>query len=199
MPGTIKFDTIFIVILVVAVAILIKKIFYGFEALEMMFSDVSGKSYGVQEELPNPKTAADLIAKLDLFTDKFVNYLSEKYPDDSRVKNLMTRLDETKMEESKHKDGISSYTVNKGELISLCVRHKNDSKDFHDYQTLLFVMIHELAHVASDDKGHGAEFIENFRWLLKRAAESGMYIPADYSKENITYCGVKVTNNPMLS
>ena len=168
------------------------------ENLEMQKSSLNGRSYGIQEMLPNADDAADVIAKLDIFIDKFVAYLDGKYPNDKRVKRLVYRLHDTKIEESPFKDGTSSYTINKGELMALCVREKNKSKDFHDYQTLLFVVIHELAHVASVTKGHNAEFLKNFKWLLIEADESGMYYPQDYSTSPITYCGVKVTNNPML-
>ena len=36
----------------------------------------------------------------------------------------------------------------------------------------------------------------NFKFLLEHAVESKMYYAQDYSNSPITYCGVKVTNNP---
>lgn len=169
-----------------------------YENLEMRKSTINGKKYGIQEMLTNADDTSDILAKLDIFIDKFVAYLDGKYRNDNRVKRLVYRLHDTKIEESPFKEDTSSYTINKGELMALCVRHKTGDNAFHDYQTLLFVVIHELAHVASITKGHNAEFLTNFKWLLKEADESGMYTPQDYSKEPITYCGVKVTNNPML-
>jgi hypothetical protein len=169
-----------------------------YENLEMRKSSINGKKYGIQEMLTNADDTSDILAKLDIFIDKFIVYLDGKYRNDNRVKRLVYRLHDTKIEESPFKEDTSSYTINKGELMALCVRHKTGDNAFHDYQTLLFVVIHELAHVASITKGHNTEFLTNFKWLLKEADESGMYIPQDYSKEPITYCGVKVTNNPML-
>jgi len=167
------------------------------EALEMRRSTINGKSYGVQEMLPNANLTADKIAKLEQFTNDLMNYLSGRYPKDPRTRRLLDNLAEIKMEESPFEDDTSSYTVNKGELIALCIRNKED-KDFHDWNTLLFVLIHELAHVASITTGHNQEFVRNFKWLLERANEAGLYQPRDYSQNPITYCGVKVTNNPML-
>ena len=185
-------------VLILFILILFCVIFlrYGIEALENRYSNVSKKSYYIREELPNSDETADVIGKLELFIDKFVAYLDSKAPNDKRVKRLKDRLYDIRLEESKFEPGTSSYTINKGELISMCVRHKNEDKDFHDYQTLLFVVIHELAHVASISKGHNKEFLDNFKFLLKHAVESGKYHPVDYSKNPITYCGVKVTNNP---
>ena len=167
------------------------------ESLEMRRSTVNGKSYGIQEMLPNANLTADRIAKLEKFTTDFMEYLTARYTNDVRTQRLLDNLAEIKMEESPFEDDTSSYTVNKGELIALCIRNKED-KDFHDWNTLLFVLIHELGHVASVTTGHNEEFIRNFKWLLERANEAGLYKPVDYSKSPITYCGVRVTNNPML-
>jgi hypothetical protein len=167
------------------------------ESLEMRRSTINGKSYGVQEMLPNANLTADRIAKLEKFTNEFMEYLGARHPKDVRTQRLFDNLAEIKMEESPFEDDTSSYTVNKGELIALCIRNKED-KDFHDWNTLLFVLIHELGHVASVTTGHNEEFIRNFKWLLERANEAGLYKPVDYSKSPITYCGVRVTNNPML-
>jgi hypothetical protein len=167
------------------------------EALEMRRSTINGKSYGIQEMLPNANLSADRIAKLEQFTNDLLEYLSARHSKDIRTQRLLNNLADIKMEESPFEDDTSSYTVNKGELIALCIRNK-ENKDFHDWNTLLFVLIHELAHVASVTTGHNEEFVHNFKWLLQRANEAGIYSPVDYSKAPITYCGVRVTNNPML-
>ena len=86
--------------------------------------------------------------------------------------------------------------INKGELMALCLRHKKGEHPFHEYNTLQFVMIHELAHVASISEGHNQEFINNFRFLLRQANALGYYDPVNYSNKPINYCGIKVTNNP---
>lgn len=170
----------------------------AWEPLQMRFSDVTKKKYGIQETLPKTKEAVDMIAQMDLFIDKFVAYLDGKNPNDRRVKRLVNQLHDIKIEESPFEPDTSSYTLNKGDLIALCVREKENPASMHDYQTMLFVVIHELAHIASVSRGHGGEFVSNFKWLLSQANESGMYKPVDYSKNPITYCGVRVTNNPML-
>lgn len=165
--------------------------------LSMRHSPLTGKSYGVHEHLPDHHKTADVIGRLDQFIEKLVGYVQQADPSDERTTRLLDRLTETRIEESPWEHGTSSYTLNKGELIAFCVRDK-DNQDFHDYNTLLFVVIHELAHVASVTKGHNEEFMTNFRWLLKHARTSGLYQPVDYSKNPMTYCGVKVTNNPLF-
>lgn len=187
------------VIIILILACIIKLGKLDPESLEMRLSKLTNKFYGIQEDLPNSQKALEMIGKLELFIDKLINYLDTKYArgKDVRVDRLIKRLHDIKLEESPDEHNTSSYTINKGELIALCVRQK-ETKDIHDYELLKFVVIHELAHVASISTGHNEEFIINFKWLLKEAKKAGIYHPTDYSKEPITYCGVKVTNNPIL-
>ena len=136
----------------------------------------------------------DLVKSHQQIIDK-LNSLHKNYPTDERVMRLVKGIEKMKIEEAPNDDG-SSYTINKGELMALCLRHKKGEHPFHEYNTLQFVMIHELAHVASISEGHNQEFINNFRFLLRQANALGYYDPVNYSNKPINYCGIKVTNNP---
>ena len=140
-----------------------------------------------------------MLAKLRKKTQEIVNYLKVKYPDDERVARLVKREKNLNIEESVHENNTSSFTINKGELISFCLRKKDINENFHDMSMMMFVLIHELAHVMSESEGHNDEFMKNFKFLLKEAEEGGLYIPIDYSNNPIVYCGVKVTNNPFFN
>ena len=155
----------------------------------------NNKIYGVQEKFNESHKALDLLSKLNQEMDNFITDLSKKYPDDERVSRLVNGTSSIKIEEAPNDEG-SSYTINKGEMMALCLRHKKDDHPFHDYNTLQFVMIHELSHIASVSEGHNQEFINNFRFLLREAKALGYYEPVNYSKVPINYCGIKVTNNP---
>lgn len=83
------------------------------------------------------------------------------------------------------REGDSAYTENK-EVITLCLVDP-ESKKQYDLNTVMYVAIHELAHVVSKNTGHGPEFKKNFSMLLKLAAKKGIYdprksIPATYCK-----------------
>lgn len=159
-------------------------------------SSVNGKTYEMQE-YSNIDNAVDMMAKLDQNINKFAVHLLQKYPDDKRVQRLHKNLQLTRYEEAPHKDNESTYTINKGELIKICLRHKKENKPIHSLNTLMFVVIHEMAHVMSISIGHNKEFMTNFRFLLREADHINIdYEPIDYSEENITYCGVHVSHNP---
>ena len=82
--------------------------------------------------------------------------------------------------------GTSSYTDNKT-VITLCLADP-DTGASYDTNTLMYVALHELAHVVSTNIGHGKEFRKNFAALLEQAEALGFY----NSKKPIstTYCGV---------
>lgn len=165
----------------------------------------NGFTYGIQEVFHDSDEALEILAKLHINMNAFVNELVQKLPNDERVIRLKKGFKNVKIEETyeKAEDDNTSYTINKGELMSLCLR-KNDSKTnnntkrpFHDYNSLCFVVIHEMAHIASVSEGHNTEFIENFKFLLQEAVTMKYYTPVDYSKNPFLYCGkIKVTNNP---
>ena len=160
----------------------------------------AGKSYGVQEIFKDSDIALEILSKLHVNMSAFIVKLKTKFPNDNRIIRLVKNFSNVDIEETTEKinDDNTAYTINKGELISLCVREYTKSeRPFHDYNSLCFVIIHELAHIVSISEGHNTEFIENFKFLLKQSVDMGYYTPVDYSKNPFLYCGkIKVTNNP---
>jgi len=48
----------------------------------------------------------------------------------------------------------TSYTQNKGEKVSFCMRQKDGSDELVDINTLMFVALHEMGHIMSVSVGH---------------------------------------------
>ena len=167
----------------------------NYESFTKYESSSNDQEYLVQD-FTDSKTVANTFSEIEKTINKFVNILIKKHPNDKRVIRLKNNLKNTKYEESSFNDDTSSFTINKGELMSICVRHQDDRKKFHNMNTMMFVVLHELAHVMSVSIGHGKEFMDNFRFLLKESKECKVYDPVDYSINNMNYCGVKVTHNP---
>jgi len=82
--------------------------------------------------------------------------------------------------------GDSAYTENKA-VITICLRDPETQK-FYDMNTLMYVALHELAHVISISHGHNDEFKDNFYDLLSRASKAGIYDPTLPIPD--TYCGI---------
>ena len=80
-----------------------------------------------------------------------------------------------------------SYTINK-EKIYLCLKDEKD--EYYPTNHLLYVMIHELAHLVNkDDVGHTPKFHAIFEELLDKAYDLGIYNPSIPPIEN--YCNYK--------
>ena len=88
----------------------------------------------------------------------------------------------------------TSYSVNKGEKLSLCLRKMDNT--FVDDNTVLFVVIHELSHIMTDEVGHTPLFWENMRYLLEEAEKLDIYRPINYKEEPQQYCGMEINTTP---
>ena len=83
--------------------------------------------------------------------------------------------------------GNEAYTDNKSE-ITLCLNDPDTKKEY-DSNTIMYVALHELAHVISKGVGHGEEFRQNFSKLLLEGERLGFYDPT--KPMTTTYCGMK--------
>jgi len=165
-----------------------------YEGLTNIKSSIDNREYIVQER-HDSKDAADLIAKIREKLEIIVKHLIKITPDDDyRVAMLKENFRPDKLKEGVDKPGYTSYSINKGEEIILCLRTNNKIVDIN---TMMFVVLHELAHIATKSIGHTDEFWDNFRWILEEAINIGIYIKQDFKKEAVEYCGMTITSSPL--
>ena len=110
------------------------------------------------------------------------------------IKRLMERLPYVKFSENSKKippPELTSYSVNKGEKIVMCM---NDPKTqlTHDYNTLMYVALHEAAHVACPERGHTPRFRCIQKYLVDKAKILGIYKDIDYKTNPQPYCGIMI-------
>ena len=76
------------------------------------------------------------------------------------------------------------------EKLAFCLNTTKKGHEAIDINTLTFVALHELAHVATVEVGHTENFWRNFKFLLHEAEEIGIYNVVDYVKNlnNIAVC-----------
>jgi len=164
--------------------------------LKCIISDHDGKTYCVRER-GKLELAADLLAKTTEKMQKLVNHCNEKYPDRKNIKRLYSGFNPRKISETLPTSEFTAYSENKGEKIAFCLDKKKSGKGgLIDPNTLMFVAIHELAHVASHSVGHTDEFWRNFKFLLQEAEDINIYNPIDYKSSPKEYCGMEITDNP---
>ena len=126
-----------------------------------------------------------------------MEYLKESYPKRENIRRLVENFNPKKIKETLPTSEFTAYSENKGEKIAVCLnKNKNNNNKLIDKNTLMFVGLHELAHVMSASVGHNDEFWNNFKFLLERSAELGIYKPEDYKNNPKHYCGMDITDNP---
>jgi hypothetical protein len=165
--------------------------------LKCIVSDVNGKKYCVRER-NNLKEASNLLATITMKMEKLVHYLGEKYPDKENVKRLVKNFNPQKIKETLPTSEYTAYSENKGEKIAFCLssKSKTDTKNMIDENTLTFVALHELSHLATKSIGHNDEFWNNFKFLITQASIIQIYTPIDYKKQKQEYCGMNIKDNP---
>lgn len=156
----------------------------------------NGNEYLVRN-LPDKIEAANKLGSISDSLKNLVNSLNEN--DDSKgkyIKNLKESFNPEYITENIPGSLYVAYSVNKGEELSLCIRDKGSEK-FIDDNTIIFVAIHELAHIMTPETGHTPLFWDNMKYLLEQASSQGIYMPVDYSQSPVEYCGMDINSTPM--
>ena len=165
-----------------------------FTEVSRVRSTVDNNEYLVRNEKDN-KEASNLLAKINIKLLKLIDVLKKEHPEDERTKRVIKNYDPTALSESDESNKYTSYSVNKGEQIVFCLRMRNANNTLVDENTLTYVAIHELGHLATKEIGHLNVFWSNFKWLLKIATEHGIYKYVDYSQNPQPYCGLVISSN----
>lgn len=170
--------------------------------LKCIVSTVDGDKYCVRER-KDVQGASDLLARITEKMKLLVEYLDEKYPKESgkdNVRRLVQKFNPKKIVETLPTSEYTAYSENKGQKIAFCLnKKKEDNNHLIEENTLMFVALHEMAHVASKSIGHNTEFWDNFTFLIGEAEEIKIYTPIDYSKKNEEYCGMTITSSPYFT
>lgn len=94
----------------------------------------------------------------------------------------MSRLSKLKLESD-----IKSFTIDKSSM-HLCLHDKKGK--YYDENILMYVTLHELAHIFCDEIGHTEKYYSIFTELLEIAHSVGIYDKTlEFPSE---YCGVKL-------
>jgi hypothetical protein len=181
-----------ILILIIIFIYLIYQYHY-YSNIETIISKVDNRNYDVQIRNDAEK-AADLIAQVREKLVLLVNHMFKTFPSNPKVMRLKKNFNPDVLKEGIDNPSYTSYTVNKGEEIILCLR--TDGK-LVDINVLTFVCIHELSHIGNETVGHDDAFWEFFKELLIEAINIGVYIKYDYKKSPIKYCGMMITDSPL--
>jgi hypothetical protein len=161
-------------------------------------SSVDGRTYKVRD-MPDKQEAANLMARVRAKIMRLYSYVSEKFPNKPQIKQLNKNFtpDPSRFEEATPDAQHTSYSVNKGEKVHLCLRQREGNDEaLVSENIMVFVSLHEMAHVITPSLGHGPDFWNNFAWLLKQAEEIKIYSYQDFKAHPVSYCGLNITDSP---
>jgi hypothetical protein len=156
---------------------------------------VDGNKYCVRDTR-RQQESADLLAEATRRMEKLIDHLKTKYPDKPMVKRLADGFDAKKITEILPNSEFVAYSENKTKM-SFCLTEKKNGSRLIDLNTLMFVAIHELGHIASKSIGHKQEFWDNFKFLLVESDAIGIYKPQDYKEKPKEFCSMKINDNPL--
>jgi hypothetical protein len=171
-------------------------------------STVNQQMYYVLKNKPNAVAAANMLATAELRIQTLLQQLhsmiaQNKVPAEmqSNVKLLLRRYPHTRRNIFELNAGRSqtiAYNQNKAEKIFVCLRQQPDSPQLGDLNSVVYVLLHELAHTMvlhydPDLRGqtlHSAEFKKCESFIHNLAA--GLGIVSLQDAQGKEHCGVTI-------
>src|SRR5574343_1048951 len=155
-----------------------------------------GNVYKVRKTGSDLKERAELLEELDSRARKLVAELVVKHSDKCYTSILSTRYGKVQLYEADPESELTAYTTEK-RSIALCLRRiKGDiTSPLVDVNTLMYVLVHEMAHLGIDHQGHVPEFWDALKEMANVAVSIGVLQYVDYSKKNEKYCAMTITSN----
>ena len=161
-------------------------------------STVDNKEYLVRD-LTDKQQAANLLALLKKNMMVLVEHLygerDGKYKNHKTdIEQLHERIEGVVINESTEDSAYTSYSVNKGEQIVFCLRSKYTGT-LHDINLIMYVALHEMAHVGCKSYGHTQEFKDIFAFYTKVGIELGLYRKMNFNEDPVEYCGLIISES----
>lgn len=199
--------TIYILILFLILFVLILRVCVVYSESLYVQSDIDKNTYlirrGKNKSDEYLKESADTLAEINNRVKKLVDYLYNKYRNDKSKAYFILKLKENYsssiLSEAAIDQRYTTYTIDKKDM-HICLRTRDDHEKMYDINLLMYVILHELAHLCnyspsgSPIQGHGIEFKHIFRLLVQEGIDIGIYRYEDYVKKPINYCGMIISS-----
>ena len=187
---------ILLIILIVGLSIFY---WYYFRSMTFLQSPLDNQYYLVRD-LSDKTTAVIMLSTIRLNIIKLNDYLVKnkngKYKEYQKyIEQLDERIKSVTIAESRESSSSTSYSVNKGEELVFCLRSKKEWNKFHNFNTIMYVALHEISHIACPEYGHGALFKKIFAFITEVSIELNIYTHTDFNKSPEEYCGIYITES----
>jgi hypothetical protein len=180
----------------------------NYQEIEYITSDLDNKVYMIRRGYSKSKEfllkSANTLADINKRVEKLIEFLEKNYSDDPNknyfIKKLRENYNSYMISEASLDLRYTTYTVDKQDM-HICLRTRDQYENVYDIDLLMYVVLHELAHLCNYNKfgtpiiGHGFEFKFVFKFLVEEAIKIGIYKYTDYSRNPHEYCGIKISSS----
>lgn len=158
-------------------------------------SNIDNNYYYVSN-LENKQEIADMLAQIKLNIKYLLEYLKQNQNEEYKeyVKNLEDNIDKVDILENIDEYNYTSYSVNKGEELVLCVKNQK-TKQLYNINLIMYVVLHEISHIMCPEYGHGKLFQKIFGYVTQEAINCGIYHNIDFNNNPQEYCGLTIHSN----
>lgn len=189
------------ILFIVIFSIIISIIFHNSKLINV--EAFNNKQY-IVNDLEDAQEASNILAHIMITLDNLVSRIISDY-DKGRsnskndkiyienIRKIKKNLPNVKISETPITSKFTSYSINKGEELVLCIRDKK-TRQIQNINEALYVAIHEIAHIGCPEIGHTLLFRNINAYLLEKAVCYGLYKYIDYFENNKDYCGIKLTS-----
>ncbi|KAI8819789.1 hypothetical protein BJ741DRAFT_715863, partial [Chytriomyces cf. hyalinus JEL632] len=131
---------------------------------------LDGQSYLVRNS-PQSQETAETLARINMKLEPFLKSLNVSPDPEYRgfCARLLERYNPEALSEGRIEKGLTSYTINKGDAIVLCLRSRDDRETLFDENLLMYVVLHE--------------------YLLQKAEAAALFQPV---QGDINCCGLNL-------
>lgn len=183
-------------------------IYKTYSEVSYIQSDIDNKIYMIRRGHNKSdaflKESANTLAQINLRIEKLINELENRFGNDLTkiyfIKKLKSNYNPYMISEAAIDNRYTSYTVDK-EDINMCLRTRDKYEKVYDINTLMYVVLHELAHLCNYSadgiaiEGHGKEFKRIFTILVQTSMDIGIYTYKNYHDTPEEYCGISINTN----
>ena len=150
------------------------------------------------------KESANVLAIINQRIERLIDHLDKTFSNDNTksyfIKKLKENYNPYMISEAAVDPRYTTFTVDKKD-INICLRTRNQYEKIYDINLLMYVVLHELAHLCNYSRdgtpiiGHGKEFKEIFAFLVSESIKLKLYEYENYSKSSKEYCNIVINSS----